>query len=104
MKTPSPDFDSDSQLDALFAEARARRPDGRASGFGLETRVLARIRAQRQEHESFGAWGSLAWKLAPLFALVVVLTGIGTYFAEQNSDNAQRLAIDPHKRVSVLNY
>jgi hypothetical protein len=63
------DPDQDGQLDALFALARARRPDTSAAEFAFETRLLARLRA-RQETGSI--WAMVSWRLMPFFAACVV--------------------------------
>jgi hypothetical protein len=63
------DQDQDGRLDALFALARARRPDTSAAEFAFETRLLARLRA-RQETSSI--WALVSWRLVPFFAACVV--------------------------------
>ncbi len=79
--------DSDSQLDALFALARDRRPDTSASEFAFETRLMARLRAQR---DTGSAWAMVSWRLMPLFGACVV----GLFFwqselAAESSDAAE---------------
>jgi len=61
--------DLDAQLDALFAQARANRPDTSAAEFAFETRLLARLRA-RQETGSI--WAMTSWRLIPFFAACAV--------------------------------
>jgi hypothetical protein len=63
------DRDQDGQLDALFALARARRPDTSAAEFAFETRLLARLRAQE---ETGSIWATVSWRLIPFFAACVV--------------------------------
>ena len=63
------DPDQDGRLDALFALARARRPDTSAAEFAFETRLLGRLRA-RQETGSI--WAIISWRSIPFFAACVV--------------------------------
>ena len=63
------DRDHDAQLDALFALARARRPDTLATEFAFETRLLARLRSQQ---ETGSIWAMVSWRLLPLFAACVM--------------------------------
>jgi hypothetical protein len=59
----------DGQLDALFAMARAHRPDTSAAEFAFETRLMARLRA-RQETGSI--WAVVSWRSIPFFAACVL--------------------------------
>ncbi len=61
----------DSQLDALFARARERRPDTSKAEFGFETRLMARLRERRQPDAS-SVWAIVTWRMAPFFAACVV--------------------------------
>jgi len=63
------DRDQDGQLDALFALARARRPDTSAAEFAFETRLLARLRARQ---ETGSTWAIVSWRLMPFFAACAV--------------------------------
>ena len=63
------DQDPNSQLDALFASARKHRPDTSAAEFAFETRLLARLRAQKQ---TSSVWAMVSWRLIPFFAACVV--------------------------------
>jgi hypothetical protein len=63
------DQNQDGQLDALFALARARRPDTSAAEFAFETRLLARLRAQE---ETGSIWAMVSWRLMPFFAACVM--------------------------------
>jgi hypothetical protein len=62
---------SDGALDALFAQARAARPETTAAAYAFETRLMARLR-DRHPHESMPLLGSLSWRLMPAFAVVVL--------------------------------
>jgi hypothetical protein len=57
----------DSQLDALFAAARADAPDTARIEYGFETRLAARLRTERGA--SLFAW---AWRLCPFFAALAL--------------------------------
>ncbi len=64
---------NDSDLDALFAAARAGRRDTSKQEYGFETRVLARIRAQRQAQGDTGSiWAMVSWRMMPFFAACVM--------------------------------
>jgi hypothetical protein len=57
----------DSQLDALFAAARAEEPDTSRLEYGFETRLAARLR--EENGASLFAW---AWRLCPFFAALAI--------------------------------
>jgi hypothetical protein len=63
------DRNQDGDLDALFALARARRPDTSAAEFAFETRLLARLRARQ---ETGLIWATVSWRLVPFFAAGIV--------------------------------
>jgi hypothetical protein len=63
----------DADLDALFALARARRPGASAAEYAFETRLLARLRAQR---ETSSIWAMVSWRLVPFFAACVVALSV----------------------------
>jgi len=71
----------DADLDALFALARAQRPDSSAAEFAFETRLLARLRAR---HETGSVWAMVSWRLIPFFAVCVV--AVTLWQAETESD------------------
>lgn len=56
-------------LDALFALARERRPDTSRAEFAFETRLLARLKAER---EPGSVWAMVAWRMIPFFAVCMV--------------------------------
>jgi hypothetical protein len=62
---------NDPQLDALFARARANRPDTSKAEFAFETRLLARLREEK-ETSSSSIWAMVSWRLMPFFAACVV--------------------------------
>ncbi len=67
----------DDKLDKLFAAARKAELYDKGTEYGFETRVLARIRADRAEDKSFLFW---AWRLMPFFVLVVMCLTIWISF------------------------
>ena len=68
---------NDSDLDALFARARGRRPDTSKTEYALETRVLARLRSQRSGREDRGSvWAMVSWRMVPFFATCVLALAI----------------------------
>ena len=86
------------KLDKLLA---AGRPAKTATGpveYGFETRLLARIRAERER----SPWGETAWRLIPAFAAIVVALGVWS-FAGRNGDSADlHTAITGHADTSLL--
>jgi hypothetical protein len=84
------EYNPDTELDALFARARAQRPDTSAAEYAFETRLLARLREQRRpEPESI--WASVSWRLAPVFAALVI--GLGVWHSEivKETQSAEQL-------------
>jgi hypothetical protein len=65
----------DEQLDKLFQAARSARLDTSRAEYGFETRLLALLRADREQP---APWYALAWKLVPAFAAIVVALGLWT--------------------------
>jgi hypothetical protein len=65
----------DEQLDKLFQAARLARPDTSRAEYGFETRLLALLRANREQP---APWYAFAWKLTPAFAAIVVALGVWT--------------------------
>ncbi len=84
--TPNPD----AELDALFARARAQRPDTSAAEYAFETRLLARLReTRRPEPESI--WASVSWRLAPIFAACVVGLAVWHHELANEVQSAEQL-------------
>ncbi len=77
---PRPDDPSahDDALDALFATARARRPDTARAEFGFETRLLARLAAERNEQPGWRDFTTWCWRLLPGFAVVTLVFALWT--------------------------
>jgi hypothetical protein len=66
---------NDEQLDKLFQAARSARLDTSRAEYGFETRLLALLRANR---EQTAPWYVFAWKLMPAFAAIVLALGVWT--------------------------
>ena len=82
---------NDEQLDKLFASARGVKPDTSRAEYAFETRLLAHLRAQREQSVP---WYAFAWKLMPTFAAIVVGLGIWTYTAANTTDLQSAIAGD----------
>lgn len=67
------------RLERLFEAARRYAPHRTESEAGFETRLMARIRADRTRETPFPVW---AWRLVPAFLALVILFGIWAYRAE----------------------
>jgi hypothetical protein len=61
----------DEQLDALLRAARDDAPDTARADYAFETRLAARLRAERNE-----SWFAWAWRLSPFFAALAVATAV----------------------------
>jgi hypothetical protein len=66
---------SEEEIDRLLAQARQMRPATARQEIAFETRLLARLRADR---ESIGIW---SWRLVPWFAAIVLALGIFSWGA-----------------------
>ena len=66
----------DDGLDRLFEKARLVKPDVSGTEAGFETRVLARIRAERERRVGIFDW---TWRLVPAFSAIVVALGVWYY-------------------------
>lgn len=64
------------KLDRLFRAARAVPPDTARIEFGFETRLLARLRADRALP---APWFAAAWQFVPVFAAIVVAVGVWSW-------------------------
>ena len=67
---------NDDQLNRLFAAARQTPPDTARAGLAFETRLLARLRAERRPAMLWPTWG---WRLAPVFAAIVLGLGVWSW-------------------------
>jgi hypothetical protein len=82
MNPSSPD-----PLDALFAAARAQRPDTSRAEHGFETRLMARLRERRQP-DAASLWSVVTWRMAPFFAACVVALALWQANVPTDSDDA----------------
>jgi len=67
---------NEDKLDRLFAVARKAEPYKKEIEYGFETRLTAKIRAERERQTPFFLW---AWRLIPAFVSLVIFLGIWTY-------------------------
>jgi len=67
---------NDEQLNELFRAARTSRPDTSRAEYGFQTRLLAAIRELRKQPTP---WATVAWRLMPVFAAIVVVAGAWSY-------------------------
>ena len=67
---------NDEQLNELFRTVRESRPDTSRVEYGFETRLLAAIRDARKQPTPLA---TLAWRLMPAFAAVVIVAGVWSY-------------------------
>jgi hypothetical protein len=88
MNDPIPD----PELDALFARARAHRPDTTRAEYAFETRLMARLREKRP---AASVWATVSWRFIPFFAAcVVALTIWQTQVATQTEAAEQLVYVD----------
>ena len=73
---------NDEKIDRLFAAARKAEPYKTEIEYGFETRLMAKIRANRERQMPFLLW---AWRLIPVFVSIVIFLGIWTYSSRYSS-------------------
>jgi len=94
------DPQSDAQLDSLFAQARARRADTSAIEYGFETRVMARLRNEKQPGS---IWALVSWRMMPFFAACVLgLVVWRVDMASEVDDAAQTASADNPSALDSL--
>lgn len=91
---------NDERLDKLFAAARGVKPETSRAEYGFETRLTARLRAER---EQAAPWYAFAWKLVPTFAAVVVALGVWT-FLDSNSGDLQSAIAGDHDDSALATF
>jgi len=69
----------DAKLDRLFAAARKAELYTPEKEYGFETRLMARVRAERESEQSFFMW---EWRLIPFFVSLIIFLGIWIYASE----------------------
>jgi nucleoside diphosphate kinase len=70
----------DDRIERLFAAARKSQPYNATLEYGFETRVMAKIREQRDGQNPFFSW---ACRFIPALVVVVMMLGAWTYISEQ---------------------
>ena len=90
---------NDEQLNRLFQAARARRPDTSRAEYGFETRLLALLRAKREQP---APWYAFSWKLMPAFAAVVVALAVWTIMEMGAGSNDLQAAIAGNHEEDTL--
>jgi hypothetical protein len=70
------------KLDGLFAAARKAEPYKTDMEYGFETRLMAKIRANRERQMPFLLW---SWRLIPVFMSIVIFLGIWIYSSRYSS-------------------
>ena len=69
-------------LDVLFDKARVVEPDVSRTESGFETRLLARMRSEKESHVLVFEW---VWRLVPIFAAITISLGTWYYYAPDNT-------------------
>ncbi len=85
MNKPNPDAD----LDALFALARAQRRNTSAVEYAFETRLMARLREQK---ETGSIWAMVSWRMMPFFATCVLALAVWHEQVVTETDDAAQSA------------
>lgn len=88
---------NDEKLDKLFGAARGAKPDTARAEYGFETRLMARLRAER---EPAAPWYAFAWKLVPTFAAVVVALGVWM-FIDSNVGDLRSVITGDHDETTL---
>jgi len=94
------DPQSDPKLDSLFAAARSRRLNTSAMEYGFETRLMVRLRAEKQPGS---IWAMVSWRMMPFFAMCVL--GLAFWHAELTTeidDAAQTAAVSNPSSLESL--
>jgi hypothetical protein len=78
----------DDPLNALFALARANRPDTSKAEFAFETRLMARLRARS---ETGSVWALVSWRMIPFLGACVV--GLFLWQAEVSTEATDAVGI-----------
>ena len=95
--TPRPD----AELDALFALAKTSRLDTSAIEFAFETRLLARLRSER---DAGSVWAKVSWRLIPFFAACVAALAIWqSEISSTTTDAAMIAGLNNPVAADVLN-
>jgi hypothetical protein len=79
----------DEAIDRLFAAARRAPIDTSRAELGFETRLMARLREQRAVSIPWFAW---TWRLAPIYAAIVIALGVWTWLTPTISSDEWTVA------------
>lgn len=69
-------------LEILFDKARSVEPDLSMTESGFETRLLARMRSERERHVPVFEW---VWRLVPIFTAITISLGTWYYYMPDNA-------------------
>jgi len=69
-------------LDILFDKARSMEPDVSRTEFGFETRLMARMRSERERNVPVFEW---MWRLVPVFTAITISLGTWYYYVPDNT-------------------
>lgn len=86
------------KLEKLIRAVREAKSNTSSVEYGFETRLMARIRAER---EAELPWFAFAWKLMPVFAAVVIALGVWNYLGAEPGDLAALIG-DGHEETSLV--
>ena len=64
---------NDEPLNKLFKAGRVAKPDTSPAEFGFEARLMGQIRSEAQRQTP---WFAFTWRLAPVFAAIVLALGV----------------------------
>ncbi len=90
---------NDEQLNQLFQAVRGSRPDTSRAEYGFETRLLAALRENREQPTP---WAALTWRLTPVFAAIVVVTGVWSYSVQSQTATEAALGTGEETAVAGL--
>jgi hypothetical protein len=90
---------NDEQLNELFRTARTSRPDTSRAEYGFETRLLTTIREIRKQPTSLATF---AWRLMPVFAAIVVVTGVWSYKVQSQAGTEAALGTGEETALAGL--
>ncbi len=90
----------DGELDRLFEETREAPLDISEVERNFETRVMARIREEREQQDPWYSW---AWRLAPVFlVLTLLLGGWGMLYSPAHPDDPVATLASGTQEVALL--
>lgn len=94
---------NDADLDKLFAAAHAGHRDTTKEEYAFETRLMARIRAQRQAQGDTGSiWSMVSWRMMPLFAACVMALAVWHSQVASLTDDAAAFNSVEHPETADL--